>query len=68
MAPKGDGNYHGDDDGSDGHDGGGTDNWFWHPLDFLGNTFTEAPDDNCRLPMSSDEKETSLLGPDISGK
>lgn len=28
MAPEGDGNDHGDDDDSDGRDGGGTDNWF----------------------------------------
>lgn len=38
---------------------------FWRPFDFPGNTFTEAPDNNCSLPMSSDEEETSLFGPDI---
>ena len=44
MAPEGDGNDHGGNDGSDGR---GTDNWFWRPFDFPGNTFTEAPGDNC---------------------
>ena len=68
MAPEGDGNVYGDEDGSDGRDGGGTDNWFWRPFDFPGNTFTEAPDDNSSLATSSDEEETSLLRPDISGR
>lgn len=67
MALEGDGNDHGDDDDSDGRDGGGTDNWFWCPFDFPGNTLSEAPDDNCSLPTPSDEEETSLLGPEISG-
>lgn len=68
MEPEGDGNDHGDEDGSNGRDGGDTDNWFWRSFDFPGNTFTEAPDDNSSLPTSSDEEETSLLGPDISGR
>ena len=68
MAPEGDGNDHVDDNGSDGHNGDGTDNWFWYPFDFLGNTLSEAPDDNCSLPMPNDEEETSLLRPEISGR
>lgn len=65
MAQEDDGNDHGDEDGSNGRNGGDTDNWFWCPFDFPGNTFT---DDNSSLPTSSDEEETSLLGPDISGR
>lgn len=64
MVLEGDGNDYGDDDSSDGYDGGGIDNWFWCLFDFLGNVFIEV----IGLFMFSDEEEISFFGLDILGK
>lgn len=68
MVLEGDGNVYGDEDGSDGRDGGGIDNWFWRLFDFSGNIFIEVFDDNFSLFIFSDEEEISFFRLDILGR